>query len=129
MLYFKQYATSAQVAPLFDNAATGTEIINTITSSSAPAPAWTAWAESLFSQFESNVQSGQLPQVAWSVAPAGYTEHADWPINYGAWYISRIMDILVASPDVFSKTVLIINYDEGDGSFDHIVPPCVPPTP
>ena len=39
------------------------------------------------------------------------------------------MDILVSNPDVFSKTVLILNYDEADGSFDHIVPPSVPATP
>ena len=63
------------------------------------------------------------------MAPAGYTEHSDWPINYGAWYISKIFDILVSNPDVFRKTVFIINYDEADGSFDHIIPPCVPATP
>jgi phospholipase C len=39
------------------------------------------------------------------------------------------LDILVANPDVFSKTVFLINYDEADGSFDHIVPPSVPATP
>jgi len=74
------------------------------------------------------VQSGNLPQVSWVVAPAGYTEHSDWPINYGAWYISQIFDILVSNPDVFSKTVLLINYDEADGSFDHIVSPYPPQT-
>jgi phospholipase C len=75
------------------------------------------------------VSSGKLPQVSWIVAPAGYTEHADYPLNYGAWYISQVLDILVSNPEVFSKTVFIINYDEADGSFDHIVPPCPPPTP
>ena len=47
-------------------------------------------------------------------------------MNYGAWYISQIFDILVSNPEVFSKTVLIVNYDEADGSFDHIVPPSPP---
>jgi phospholipase C len=129
MLYFNQYATAAPASPLFANAATGTEIINTIPGSRATQQAWEAWAESLFSEFQNDVQGGTLPQVSWIVAPAGYTEHPDWPVNYGAWYISQVMDILVANPDVFSKTVLIINYDEADGSFDHIVPATVPPTP
>jgi phospholipase C len=62
------------------------------------------------------------------VAPAGYTEHADFPVNYGAWYISQVLDILVANPDVFSKTVFIVNYDEADGSFDHVVPASPPLT-
>jgi phospholipase C len=128
MLYFKQYATAAPGTPLFDDAATGTGIINTIPSPSAPAQAWKAWAESQFDDFRRDVKEGRLPQVSWIVPPAGYTEHSDFPINYGAWYISQILDILVSTPEVFSKTVLILNYDEADGSFDHIVPPTPPQT-
>jgi phospholipase C len=123
VLYLNQYATSASTSPLFENGCTGTEIINIIPAASAPASDWLAWAEHLFDQFRSDVKSGKLPQVSWVIAPAGYTEHSDWPINYGAWYISQIFDILVSNPEVFSKTVLIINYDEADGSVDHIVPP------
>jgi phospholipase C len=129
MLYFNQYATAAPGTPLFDNACTGTEIINTIPSALAPAAAWDAWAESQFDQFRSDVRSGKLPQVSWIVGPAGYTEHSDYPINYGAWYISKILEILVSNPEVFSKTVFIVDYDEADGSFDHLVPPTPPPTP
>jgi phospholipase C len=123
VLYFNQYANSTPGSPLFDNGCTGTEIINIMPSAPAPESAWLAWAEHLFDQFRSDVSSGKLPQVSWIVAPAGYTEHADWPINYGAWYISQVFDILVSNPEVFSKTVLLINYDEADGSFDHLVSP------
>src|SRR5262245_32802325 len=126
MLYFNQYLTAAPGTPLFDSAATGTEIVRTIPNASAPEDAWRAWAESLFDPFRKDVEGGTLPQVSWIVAPAGYTEHSDWPNNYGAWYISQVLDILVANPEVFSKTVLIVNYDEADGSFDHIVPPTPP---
>jgi phospholipase C len=128
VLYTKQYATAAPGTPLFDDGCTGTEIIHTIPNAGAPASAWKAWALSLFDQFKSDVASGKLPQVSWIAAPAGYTEHSDWPINYGAWYMSQIFNILVSHPEVFSKTVLIINYDEADGSFDHIVPPTPPQT-
>jgi len=128
VLYSNQYATALPGTPLFDNAATGTEIINLIPGVGASAQDWKAWAEHLFDNFRSDVESGKLPQVSWVLAPAGYTEHADWPINYGAWYISQILDILVSNPGVFSKTVLILNYDEADGSFDHIVPPTPPQT-
>ena len=51
-----------------------------------------------FDQFRSDVQNGTLPQVSWIVAPAGYTGHSDWPVNYGAWYISQVLDILVSNP-------------------------------
>jgi phospholipase C len=123
LLYFNQYLNAAPGTPLFENAATGTGIIKTIPNAAAPASAWLAWAESLFDQFRHDVNSGKLPQVSWIAAPTGYCEHSDLPINYGAWYISQILGILVSNPDVFSKTVFIVTYDEADGSFDHIVPP------
>jgi phospholipase C len=128
MLYFNQYATAATASPLFQNACTGTNITGITPAATAPEQAWQAWAEHLFDQFRSDVNSGKLPQVSWIVAPAGYTEHPDWPSNYGAWYISQIFDILVSNPEVFSKTVFLINYDENDGAFDHIVPPTPPQT-
>ena len=128
VLYFNQYATAPSSSPLFQDGCTGTQIINIIPSGGAPASQWLAWAEHLFDEFRSDVQSGKLPQVSWIVAPAGYTEHSDWPVNYGAWYISQVLDILVSNPQVFSETVLLVNYDEADGSFDHIVPPTPPPS-
>jgi phospholipase C len=127
--YSNQYLTAPTNSPLFQGAVTGTQISNTIPSAAAPPSAWLNWQESLFDIFRSDVANGKLPQVSWIVAPAGYTEHSNWPVNYGAWYISQILDILVSNPEVFSKTVLIINYDEADGSFDHIVPPTPPQTP
>ena len=45
------------------------------------------------------------------------------PPNYGAWYISQVLDALTTDPEVWSKTALFITYDENDGFFDHMVPP------
>ena len=129
LLYFNQYANAPTSSPLFQNACTGTQLINTAPAASAPASDWLAWAESQFDQLRGDVQSGKLPQVSWIIAPADYTEHSDAPLNYGAWYISQVLSILVSNPELFSKTALIIDYDEADGSFDHIVPPTPPPTP
>ncbi|HOB67251.1 phospholipase C, phosphocholine-specific [Ottowia sp.] len=81
----------------------------------------------LLAGFERDVQGGQLPQVSWIVAPATYSEHPNpsSPVQ-GAWYTQRILDILTANPDVWSRTVFIINFDENDGYFDHVPPPCAP---
>ncbi len=128
VLYFKQYATAAKGSPLFENGCTGTQIINEIPKTGASDAEWEAWAQHLFDNFRKDVSGGTLPQVSWIIAPAGYTEHPDWPSNYGAWYISQILDTLVSSPDVWSKTIFIVNYDENDGGFDHIVPPTPPQT-
>jgi phospholipase C len=129
VLYFNQYLNAAPGTPLFDLACTGTEIVNKLPANGASEAAWTAWADHLFDDFRSDVKNGKLPQVSWIVGPAGYTEHADWPVDYGAWYMSQILDILVSNPEVFASTVFIVNYDEADGSFDHILPPTPPHTP
>ena len=126
VLYFKQYRDAAPGTPLFDNACTGTHLVDIIPGASAPDSAWAAWADHLFDDFRKDVKGGTLPQVSWLVAPAGYTEHSDYPMDYGAWYIAKAFDILVSNPEVFSKTVFIVNYDEADGSFDHVVPPTAP---
>lgn len=126
VLYFNQYATAPANSPLFENGCTGTEIINLLPGPGASSADWLAWAEHLFDEFRSDVQNGTLPKVSWIIGPAGYTEHADWPVDYGAWYMSQIFNILVSNPEVFSKTVFIVDYDEGDGSFDHLVPPTPP---
>jgi phospholipase C len=30
--------------------------------------------------------------------PGAFSEHGNWPTNYGAWYISQFLDALVAHP-------------------------------
>ena len=128
VLYFAQYAASTAGSSLFDNGCTGTQLVNTQPPAGAPDSAWEAWTLSLFAQFKSDVDNGTLPQVSWIIAPSGYSEHPDGPMNYGAWFISQAVDILVSKPEVFSKTVFIVNYDEAGGGFDHLVPPSPPPT-
>ena len=36
------------------------------------------------------------------------------------------IDAIAANPDVWAKTVFILNYDENDGLFDHVPPPTAP---
>jgi len=68
------------------------------------------------------VLASKLPQVSWVVAPEAYTEHPNWPANFGAWYVSQVLDSLTANPEVWSKTVFLYMFDENDGFFDHVVP-------
>ncbi|WP_414040684.1 phosphocholine-specific phospholipase C [Acidithiobacillus sp. M4-SHS-6] len=75
-----------------------------------------------------DVLHDRLPQVSWIVTPAGYSEHPSYPPAYGAIYIARVLDALTSNPAVWGKTALLLDYDENDGFFDHVVPP-QPPTP
>ena len=65
--------------------------------------------------------------MSWIVAPATYSEHPgpSSPVQ-GAWYIQEVLDALTAVPEVWSKTVLFVNFDENDGYFDHVPSPSAP---
>lgn len=108
LLYFLQYQNARPGAPLHERAITGTDVTK---------------GGTFFDILEADVRNGTLPQVSWVVAPEAFCEHPNWPANYGAWYVSKVLDALTSRPEVWSKTVFILTYDENDGFFDHVVPP------
>ncbi len=114
LLYFHQYQNALPGTPLADRAKTGTNI------AAGGTPI------NLFDTLRDDVSKGKLPQVSWITPPEAYSEHANWPANFGAWYISQVLDILTSNPEVWSKTILFINWDENDGGFDHMVAPTPP---
>jgi phospholipase C len=81
----------------------------------------------MLADFADDIRAGKLPQVSWVVAPATYSEHPgpSSPVQ-GAWYIQEVIKALTADPEVWSRTVLLVNFDENDGFFDHVPPPCAP---
>ncbi len=81
----------------------------------------------LLGTFKQDILNGKLRQVTWIVAPSTYSEHPgpSSPVQ-GAWYIQETLDALTAVPEVWSKTVLIVNFDENDGYFDHVPSPAAP---
>ena len=111
LLYFHQYQNAPPGNPLHEFAGTGTNLLQ---------------GGTLFDAFRADVANGTLPQVSWIVAPEAYSEHPNWPANYGAFYVSQFLDALTENPEVWSKTVLFLMYDENDGFFDHMVPPTPP---
>jgi phospholipase C len=111
LLYFNQYRNAKPGDPLYDKARTGTDARR---------------GEGYFDRLKADVTAGTLPQISWIAAPEAFTEHPNWPANYGAWYISQVLDVLTSDPKVWAKTALFITYDENDGFFDHQIPPFPP---
>jgi phospholipase C len=72
------------------------------------------------------VMEDNLPQVAWIFGPGETTEHPEFTPGLGARYIDGILDALTSNPDVWAKTLFILDYDENDGHFDHVLPPTPP---
>lgn len=70
---------------------------------------------------------GKLPQVSWILPPALWSEHpyASTPAQ-GAEFVARVLDSLTANPETWSRTMLLVTFDENDGLFDHAPPPAPP---
>jgi phospholipase C len=81
----------------------------------------------LLQAFKDDIARGALPQVSYIAAPEAYCEHGDpsSPIQ-GGWYMEQVLNALTERPDIWQHTVLIVNYDENDGFFDHAVHPAAP---
>jgi phospholipase C len=111
LLYFNKYRDAQPGDPWYDKARTGTDVKN---------------GDGYFDLLKADVKAGKLPQISWIAAPEAFSEHSNWPSNYGAWYIAQVLDALTANPEVWSRTALFITYDENDGFFDHVLPPLPP---
>lgn len=113
LLYFLNYQNAQPGSVLYESARRGTN---------------KAAGDDLFSQLRADVKANKLPPVSWITAPEAYTEHGNWPVDYGMWYVANVLDALTSNPEVWARTALFLVYDENDGFFDHVVPPA-PNTP
>ncbi|CCB71799.1 Non-hemolytic phospholipase C (modular protein) (plasmid) [Streptantibioticus cattleyicolor NRRL 8057 = DSM 46488] len=77
-------------------------------------------------QFARDALAGRLPTVSWIIPTAAQCEHPDYTPASGADFLARQLDAVAANPEVWRKTVFIVNYDENDGLFDHVIPPTPP---
>lgn len=74
-----------------------------------------------------DVDHGRLPQVSWIIAPTADSEHPEVSSpQAGGAYSERVLEILTRNPEVWSRCVFFITYDENDCFFDHMPPPAPP---
>jgi phospholipase C len=76
---------------------------------------------------KADAMADRLPQVSWICAPSSASEHPS-PSSpaQGAAFTAQVLEALTSNPGVWSRTVLILNFDENDGFFDHMPPPAPP---
>jgi phospholipase C len=78
-------------------------------------------------QFEYDAINDNLPAVSWIMPTSYQSEHPDFMPADGAAFVASKLDAIAANPEVWAKTVFILNYDENDGIFDHVAPVVPPP--
>jgi phospholipase C len=82
-----------------------------------------------YAQFLSDCKRGRLPHVAFvdpqfgaNEAGTGGDDHPHSDIRAGEYFLARTYRAVTTSP-AWSRTVLIITFDEWGGFFDHVPPP------
>ena len=119
LAYFRNFRVNAdgtrlaQSSPLYQNG-------RAIAAGSTESNARGTKADWLVNAFADDVRNNRLPRVSWICAPNDYTEHSPNSPNAGENLSARLLAALVANPDVWSKTVFLLTYDENDGFFDHV---------
>lgn len=75
-----------------------------------------------------DVKNKTLPQVSWILPSQADSEHPGAPSSpYRASdFTHRVLEAITSNPEVWSKTVFFLTFDENDGLFDHLPAPAVP---
>jgi phospholipase C len=92
-----------------------------------------------FTAFQTAAAGGQLPDVCYidpnfgataGESPAGFSQddHPQADVRNGQAFLAQVYETLRTSPQ-WDRTLLIINYDEWGGFYDHVAPPLAPVTP
>ncbi|WP_433382656.1 phosphocholine-specific phospholipase C [Actinoplanes sp. CA-142083] len=84
-------------------------------------------ADNINAAIRADVLAGELPRVSWVVNNQFFSEHPVTAPSNGAYFLRGLLDALNADPEVFNSTLVVLNYDENDGQFDHVPPPVPAP--
>ncbi|HUZ30418.1 MAG TPA: alkaline phosphatase family protein [Solirubrobacteraceae bacterium] len=76
--------------------------------------------------FLQDLDRRQLPAVSWIQVNFNYSEHPNFAPAQGEYAVDQVLRAIWAHPDIWRKTVVIINHDENGGFFDHVAPPTAP---
>ncbi|MCP2341420.1 phospholipase C [Actinomadura rupiterrae] len=114
LAYFTQFTSAAPGSPL------AVKGMGSVPKATGKTP------DDIAAAIRSDVQKGTLPQVSWIVSDQASSEHPYATPTDGAHFVHMVIDALNADPNVFNSTVLLLNYDENDGFFDHVPPPAAP---
>jgi phospholipase C len=74
------------------------------------------------------VENDTLATVNWVLPSQAESEHPGAPCSptHGGYFTETVLDALTSNPEVWAKTIFILNFDENDGYFDHALNPAVP---
>src|SRR5262249_36486790 len=88
----------------------------------------------VYDEFLADAAAGRLPNVSFVdpsfLGESDGTSNDDHPladVRNGQAFLNQVYEAVTSSPN-WENTVLVINYDEWGGFFDHVPPPLAPQT-
>jgi phospholipase C len=127
-LYFKQFQTRGLVPDALFNAVTSN---GTLFGDGTPGgigdPLNPTPASNPEMGFEEDCANGTLPDVSFIGSTSAADEHPPSIPAAGAQFLATKLEALAANEELWNTTVFVLNYDENDGFFDHVVPPTPDP--
>ncbi len=75
-----------------------------------------------------DVKNNTLPKVSWVLPSRNDSEHpgARSSPYRGGDFTHSVLTAITSNPEVWSKTIFFLTFDENDGLFDHLPAPAVP---
>jgi len=74
--------------------------------------------------FDAAAVSGTIPNVAWVVPTFESSDHPTANIVRGQAFVQNVINEIESGPDA-TTTLVILNWDEWGGFYDHVVPPVI----
>ncbi|WP_433282533.1 phosphocholine-specific phospholipase C [Pseudonocardia xinjiangensis] len=123
------FATFAKLDPTQGGTATPGNVFydNGVKNVPEPVTGLAGNADNINAAIRADVLSGALPQVSYVVNNQFFSEHPVTAPSNGAYFLRGLLEALNADPSVLDSTLVILNYDENDGQFDHVPPPLPAP--
>jgi phospholipase C len=124
--YFKQFQTQGLVPDaLFNSINSASTLFGDGTPGGIGDPVNPTPASNPQLAFEEDCANGTLADV--SFIGTGQSEHPPAIPAAGAQFLASKLEALAANEDLWNSTLFVLNYDENDGFFDHVVPPTPDP--
>ncbi|HEY0515655.1 MAG TPA: alkaline phosphatase family protein [Solirubrobacteraceae bacterium] len=77
--------------------------------------------------FKTDLEKGELPQVSWVNISVTESEHPGFSTaKTGERATAELLKLLLKSKTTWAKTALFVTWDENGGFFDHVAPPTAP---
>jgi phospholipase C len=75
-------------------------------------------------EFIDAIKSGDLPQVSFYKPIGDLTEHPGYAnVLEGDTHVGEILDLIRSNPKIWSRSIIIVAFDEHGGFWDHVPPP------